>query len=381
MNADVDKAGPPLPRANPLLIGQAAAEARLLEAFRSGRLPHAWLISGPRGVGKATLAYRFARYVLGQGPGGHGLDGQALDDQALGGQGLFGADPPGPAEGLAMPEDSAAFRLIASASHPDLRVLDRGQDESGKPQQSISVEKVRSALGFVHLTPALGGWRLILVDAADDLNRNAANALLKALEEPPRNTLLLLLAHAPGRLLPTIRSRCCHLVLPPLPTDEVTRLLARYAPELSAQEAAGLAHLAEGSVGRALDLASEGGLGLYAELVTLLSGLPGIDFAKLQALAERLGRDRSGAAFRTASDLLLWWLARLARAAALNAPPEEIVAGEGALISRLLAQGNLAQAASLWEKLHRLFGRAEAVNLDRRQVFMAAFQELEALSA
>ena len=381
MNADVDKAGPPLPRANPLLIGQAAAEARLLEAFRSSRLPHAWLISGPRGVGKATLAYRFARYVLGQGPGGHGLDDQAPDDQALGGQGLFGADPPDPAEGLAMSEDSAAFRLIASASHPDLRVLDRGQDESGKTQQSISVEKVRSALGFVHLTPALGGWRLILVDAADDLNRNAANALLKALEEPPRNTLLLLLAHAPGRLLPTIRSRCCHLVLPPLPTDEVTRLLARYAPELSAQEAAGLAHLAEGSVGRALDLASEGGLGLYAELVTLLSGLPGIDFAKLQALAERLGRDRSGAAFRTASDLLLWWLARLARAAALNAPPEEIVAGEGALMSRLLAQGNLAQAASLWEKLHRLFGRAEAVNLDRRQVFMAAFQELEALSA
>ncbi len=375
MTKETAPPGPPLPRANGLLLGQAAAEARLLEAFRSGRLPHAWLISGPRGVGKATLAYRFARFVLGQGREGQGGEGQ----------GLFAADPAGQAEGLtgglAMPEDSEAFRLIASASHPDLRVLERGQDDGGKPQQSISVDKVRASLGFVHLTPALGGWRLILVDAADDLNRNAANALLKALEEPPRNTLLLLLAHAPGRLLPTIRSRCCHLVLPPLATDEVTQLLGRYAPELPARDAAGLAHLAEGSIGRALELASEGGLELYADLVALLAGLPRIDFAKLQALAERLGRDRSGAAFRTASDLLLWWLARLARAAALGRQPEEIVAGEGALLGRLLAQGNLAQAASLWEKLHRLFGRAEAVNLDRRQVFMAAFQELEALAA
>lgn len=360
--------GPPPPRANGLLQGQAAAEARLLEAFRSGRLPHAWLVSGPRGVGKATLAYRFARYVLGQGG-------------RTSAPGLFGAAPDAPETSLAMPEDSEAFRLIASASHPDLRVLERGQDEAGKPQQSISVDKVRTALGFVHLTPALGGWRLILVDAADDLNRNAANALLKALEEPPKNTLLLLLAHAPGRLLPTIRSRCCHLVLPPLPDAEVMQLLGRYAPELSAQEAAGLTQLAEGSIGRALGLASEGGLGLYAELVALLAGLPQIDFAKLKALAERLGRDRSGAAFRTASDLLLWWLARLARAAAQGRQPEEIVAGEGALLGRLLTQGNLAQAASLWEKLHRLFGRAEAVNLDRRQVFMAAFQELEALAA
>ena len=375
MTKETATPGPPLPRANGLLLGQAAAEARLLEAFRSGRLPHAWLISGPRGVGKATLAYRFARFVLGQGREGQGREPGGA------GQGLFAADPAGQAEGLAMPEDSEASRLIASASHPDLRVLERGQDDGGKPQQSISVDKVRASLGFVHLTPALGGWRLILVDAADDLNRNAANALLKALEEPPRNTLLLLLAHAPGRLLPTIRSRCCHLVLPPLATAEVTQLLGRYAPELPARDAAGLAHLAEGSIGRALELASEGGLELYADLVALLAGLPRIDFAKLQALAERLGRDRSGAAFRTASDLLLWWLARLARAAALGRQPEEIVAGEGALLSRLLAQGNLAQAASLWEKLHRLFGRAEAVNLDRRQVFMAAFQELEALAA
>ncbi len=379
MTKDAATPGPPLPRANSLLLGQAAAEARLLEAFRSGRLPHAWLISGPRGVGKATLAYRFARFVLGQGRGGQGREpGDA-------GQGLFAADPASQTDGLtgglAMPEDSEAFRLIASASHPDLRVLERGQDDGGKPQQSISVDKVRASLGFVHLTPALGGWRLILVDAADDLNRNAANALLKALEEPPKNTLLLLLAHAPGRLLPTIRSRCCHLVLPPLPTAEVTQLLGRYAPDLPARDAASLAHLAEGSIGRALELAAEGGLDLYAELVALLAGLPRIDFAKLQALAERLGRDRSGAAFRTASDLLLWWLARLARAAALGRQPEEIVAGEGALLGRLLAQGNLAQAASLWEKLHRLFGRAEAVNLDRRQVFMAAFQELEALAA
>lgn len=358
----------PAPQGNPRLLGQEAAEARLLEAVRSERLPHAWLITGSRGVGKATLAYRFARYLLGGGAA------------AGEGGGLFGELADGPGEGLALSEESEVFRLVASGSHPDLRVLQRGQDDSGKVQQAISVDSVRKALGFVHLTPALGGWRVILVDAADDLNRNAANALLKVLEEPPKNTVFLVLAHAPGRLLPTIRSRCCHLALPPLAEPVLAELLGLYAPDLPAEEQAGLAVLAEGSIGRALELAGEGGLGLYAELVTLLSSLPRVDFSGLQALADRLARDRSGAAFRTASGLLLWWLARTVRAAALGRPPAEIVAGEAALSARLLAGGDLARAAALWEKLHGLFGRAEAVNLDRRQVFMAAFQELEGLA-
>lgn len=363
MSAAAPEAGGRTPRDNSRLLDHTAAEARLLESFRSGRLPHAWLISGPRGVGKATLAYRFARFLLTQDKSGQG-------------GGLFGEAP----QDLAVAEDSEAFRLVASAGHPDLRVLERGADESGKVQQAISVDSVRKALGFVRLTPALGAWRVILVDAADDLNRNAANALLKALEEPPRNTLFLVLAHAPGRLLPTIRSRCCHLALAPLPDETVTALLAEQAPGLPAAEAAALAALAEGSIGRALELAGEGGLELYRDLIALLGSLPRLDFAALQAFADRIARDRSGTAFRTASGLLLWWLARLARASATGRPPAEIVPGEGALLERLGAQGHLARTAGLWEKLHGLFGRAEAVSLDRRQVIMAAFQELRALT-
>ena len=187
----------------PSLLGREAAESALRRLFESGRLPHALLLSGPRGIGKATLAFRFARFVLANGAG-EGSPG-----------GLSGGSEE---SGLAIAPESGTFRRVASGGHADLLTVERAYDPRRRRLRGeIVVEDTREIAAFLRLTPAEGGWRVVIVDGADEMNRNAANALLKILEEPPRRALLLLVAHSPGRLLPTIRSRCRRFPLAPLP--------------------------------------------------------------------------------------------------------------------------------------------------------------------
>ncbi len=359
----------PAPRANARLLGQQAAEAVLLNAYRSGRLPHAWLLTGPRGVGKATLAYRFARFLFAGG-------GEAAEE------GLFGAPPP-PSD-LAVAADRAGLPARRRpAGHPDLRVAGARRQRAHRQAAQRDRRSTRCARRshFLRLTAAEGGWRVIVVDSADEMNRNAANALLKILEEPAPNSLMLLVSHAPGALLATIRSRCCHLALPPLESAVVTGLLDDYAPGLEAAEKVALLQLSEGSIGRALALLEAGGLDLYRALLALLSGLPRLDIAKAQAFAEGLARGSDGRAFATAMELLGWWLARLVREAAAGQLPPAIVPEETGLAERLLARRPLAEWLALWEKLTRLVARTDRVNLDRKQVAMVAFLEFEALTA
>jgi DNA polymerase-3 subunit delta' len=351
------------PRANPLLIGQEEAVARL-EAFRhSGRLPHALLLGGPRGVGKATLAFRFVRTLLAEG--------------VASAPGLFGVSIPSSDRSGAVPD--SVFRRVASGGHPDMITLERSFDEKrGKQREEIVVEDVRGVGNFLRLTPAEGGWRIVVVDAADDLNRNAANALLKVLEEPPRQSLLLLISHVPGRLLPTIRSRCQILALRSLDDRELVSLLRQYRPEIDAEEQEILVKLAEGSIGRALDLAEAGGATLYRELIELLASLPNLDIDAVHELSERLAKADATGDFRTVTDLLGWWLARMVRGAAKGQPPVEIVAGEGAAMQRLLRSADLDQWAALWEKITVLFARADGLALDRKQVVLTAMLEFAA---
>ncbi len=361
--------GPPAPRANPELLGHEAAERTLLRAYRSGRLPHAWLLSGRRGIGKATLAYRFARYLLAEA----GQAGQGPD--------LFGEAAPAP-QSLYLDPADPVFRRVAAGAHPDLRGLEIGTDpRTGRARREIVIGEVREIGHFLRMTSAEGGWRVVVVDPIDSLNRNATNALLKVLEEPPAKALLLLVSHAPGGLLPTIRSRCCHLPVAPLPAVALRGLLDRFAPDQAPDDRAALPQLAEGSIGRALELAEGGGLKLYRELLSVLEGLPRLDIPRLHALGDRLAKASDEAAFRIGTELLTWWLARLIRAGAAQVPPPDAVAGEGALIARLLAARGLAPWLPLWDKFTRLFAQADAANLDRKQVVITAFLELEAATA
>ncbi|HUC61999.1 MAG TPA: DNA polymerase III subunit delta' [Alphaproteobacteria bacterium] len=357
------------PRANPNLYGHEAGEAALLEAFAGGRLPHAWLITGPRGIGKATLAYRFARFVLAQEkPGGSSEPG-----------GLFGA--PAAPKSLALKPDHPVFRRTAAGGHADLLTVERGIDEkTGRKRTEIVVEDARAVADFLHLTPAEGGWRVVVIDGVEDMNRSAANAVLKIVEEPPAQALILLVSHAPGRLLATIRSRCRRLALKPLDEATIRRILGEQIPGLDPGDATALARLAEGSAGRALELAAQGGLDLLREVMGLLETLPRLDGVALHRLAERMGGADGAERFRTVTELVQWWLARLIRVGGTGEGPAggEVVPGESALYARLSAARRLDPWLEVWDKTGALFSRAESVNLERKQVVLNAFLALEA---
>lgn len=349
------------PRHAARLLGQDAAEQTFLQAWRSGRLAHAWLLSGPKGVGKATLAFRIARFVLAHG-----------NESASGG--LF-ADTP---MSLDVSPSHPVFAQVASGGHPDLRVLERGFDEKRNRQRNeIVIDDVRELSEFLSLTPAEGGWRVAVIDGAEDMNRNAENALLKSLEEPPKNTLILLVSAAPGRLLPTIHSRCRHLRLSPLGDPVVAQLLEHHCPEIPDSDRQALVLLGEGSIGRSVDLAEQGGLDLYRRLVELLERLPHLDSVALHGFAEPFIRSEADAAWRTLSDLLCWWLARLIRIGARQRTEPEIVPGESALIARLLRSNSLEQWVAVWEKTQQIFSQTDRVNLDRKQALLTVFLGME----
>jgi DNA polymerase-3 subunit delta' len=355
---------PELPRAAAHLVGHEDAEAVLESAFRSGRLAHAWLISGPRGVGKATLAYRFARFVLANGGGGGAM--------SLG-LGLEG--PPG----LAMAPESDVFRRVAALAHGNLRSLEfEINPETKRMRTEIVVDQVRRLIPFFGLTAAESGWRIAVIDSADDLNASAANALLKILEEPPDKALLLLTANQPGRILATIRSRCRELHLRPLAEAAMSRFLADRMPGQGAEERATLARLAGGSPGRALRLGALDGIELYAEMVGLLAGLPGrLDILTLHRLGDRMARRGQEDAYKILIDFFTSWLARLVRGISTQQSGDEIVAGEGEAMRKLAAARPLDEWIGVWEKVSRFVARADEVNLDRKQVVLYVFSAVD----
>ena len=360
----------PEPRDNMYFTGHDLAERMFLNAWASGRLAHAWLICGPRGIGKATLAYRMARFALSQ------------KDTAADGPGLFDDAAAPETSSLQMSREHPVFKRVASLGHGDFRVIERAWADSKmtKRKTSITVNDVRGIGQFLRLTPAEGGWRVVIIDAADEMNHNAENAVLKVLEEPPARALIFLVSHNPARLLPTIRSRCRRLDLGPLETDTVKTLLGRYRPDIVAKDAGPLAVLAEGSIGRAIELADNGGLGLFRSLIGVLSTLPRMDVGLAHALSDTALK---GEGFRTLADLLTWWLARMVSLTARDdwAHVKEIVPGEHAIADRLCAAAGLEQWVEVWEKVARLFERADAVHLDKKRTVLNALLAIEQRAA
>lgn len=328
------------------LVGHRAARQTFAQAWQTGRVPHAWLISGPAGIGKATLAWRFARLAL----AGTGAQSHTDDIET---------DPEHP-----------DVRRVIAGGHPDCRLIRRSVTKRSpyRFRTEISVEDIREAGSFLHHTAAMSEWRCMIVDAADEMNTNAQNALLKVLEEPPPRTLILLLAHAPSRLLPTIRSRCRALVLQPLSKAEVSQVLTQQMDsDLTADEMAIIADISGGSPGRAMDLAQAGGFELYQELTQLVETLPNVDTERLHATSDRFAGATGEAGYRTFFEILNWWLLRRIRGNATSAQ-----AGTPT------APGGLEPWLKAWENISELTSRADSVNLDRKQVVLNTFFELSA---
>lgn len=324
------------PRRRFSLYGHEAAEEKLFRAHQSGKLHHAWLLSGPQGIGKATLAYRFARFLM-------------KPNQS----------------NLHMDESASVARNIAAGAHPDLLVIERAFDPKSKAKGSkikteIAVANAREATSFFAHTAGAGGWRVAIVDSADELNTESANALLKIIEEPPARSVFLLVSHRPGSLLRTIRSRCIHLALSPLSTENTLRVLRELPPvaKTSAEDLRLAAELSHGSPGRALDLVGSKGAATFAKF----EANPKLSPARCVELgATFAGREMAGD-FEIFCDLLVGWTAQKARNAG--------IAGGG----QAMAKAHDEIVASLRQ--------ADALNLDRRQTAVDALLLLdEALKA
>jgi DNA polymerase III subunit delta' len=324
----------PHPRETSVLFGHAAAEATLFGAYRSGRIPHAFLIVGPQGIGKATLAYRMARFVMAH------------------------PDPAAPevrnAVSLAVDDNDPVARRIAAQGQPDLLVIERVLNDKGVLHKLIRVEDVRETVPFFGSTAREGGWRIAIVDAVDELNASGANALLKVLEEPPERALLLLISHSASRVLPTIRSRCRILPLRPLEQADLSAAIAAATgrdaddPEIAAATAA-----ADGSVARALSMLNGDALGLRQNATAMLDRLPATDTKALHALGEAIaGTDAAPltAFLDTVND---WLSARLDR-----------------------EQGGIAQLnrlAEASERINEAVREAETYNLERKPLVFSVF--------
>jgi DNA polymerase-3 subunit delta' len=323
------------PRGNSILAGHEQAAASLGAAARSGRLHHAWLFCGPPGIGKATLAYRFARWLL-------------------------AGQPPG-AEPLHVAETDPVFRRVAAGSHPDLMVLEP-QAEPGK-RRIIKVDEAREARAFLNLTAAEGGWRVVIMDEVEAMEAASANTILKTLEEPPPRTVLLLITASPGRLLPTIRSRCRRLDLFALEDAAMERLLGEWLPDLPRLDRMELIRLAEGSPGRALELAQGEGVELARLADATLQDLPrGL---AAHALADRIAGREAALAFPAFFNLLLRGLSQAVRAAARGEPA-----------APWLGQRPLAEWVEAAEAVAKLVQETERLSLDRRQAVLVAMDSL-----
>jgi DNA polymerase-3 subunit delta' len=324
----------PHPRETFDLVGHAEAERALLDAYTANRLPHALLIGGERGIGKATLAWRLARFLLAN-----------PDPTAVRTARNLHVDPGHP-----------AARQVAALSQPDLFLLRREwNDKTRRHFSEIRVDDVRQAMQiFQH---ASQGYRICIVDCADELNRSAANALLKLVEEPPPRSLFLIVAHRPALVLPTLRSRCQTLLLRPLSSDEVFAVLERLGEE-DATACRGAAERAQGSVATALRLLADGGLELDRLVTRLLENLPDVDWRAVHALADQVaGRDNEAAFERLMVSIVAWIDARL-----------HSEAGRGA--------GRLAPLAEVWEKAAEAAREAEVLNLDKRPLILSIFADL-----
>lgn len=335
------------PRTNTKLFGHEETESMLLRDLESGKLPHGVILSGARGAGKATLAYRFARTLL------SGRTDMELSTE----------DP--------------IFRRIAAGSHTDLLVIELLYDPKKDEYASeISIEQSRTIAQNLSLTPAEGQWRVVIIDSANALNTKSANAILKILEEPPPQTILMLIAHNVGGLLPTIRSRCRVIPLKPLSQKNFAKCLHHIAPEISGEEITALGIISDYSPGIALELKEQGAIELYYEILDLLCSASELDNQRIYRFCEQIGSGKKAHGnWQLFSHIVLCIMERVAKKSA-GAEITKISAGEEGALSKLSTMYSSATWATKWQEVLSQFLLAERSHLDYKQVALAFFHSL-----
>jgi len=337
---------PITPITNPMLFGHEESLDGLWQQYQQGKLAHGWLISGPQGIGKATLAYKFARALL--------ADEGTLD----------------------ISDSHPVFKRMVSHAHTDFRVIEPEYDEKKEEfAREISVDQAREIAEFLSLTPGEGKWRVVIVDSIDQLNPNAANAILKILEEPPSQAILMLISHNPGKLLPTIRSRCRQLRLQPLEQKTFARVLRNVAPEVDSGAMGALSELSDHSPGVATQLYAQGAPELYRTLLELVESLPQIPHKKLHSFADQLGTGAVHSQWILFSRIMLALIARITKQAG-GVALAEITEGEGEVLRRLAAIHPPAVWAARWQQSQEQFLLAAARHLDYKQVIITYFHSL-----
>lgn len=332
------------PRNNPYLIGHGQAEQDFLQAWKNNSLHNSWLISGIEGIGKATLAYKMARFIL-------SADYQKKDSY----------------NNLDISPDASVFKLISNNSHADMKIIERdytdtdrkkiikaikdgeklSNDEMSGLKKSafIRVDDVRTINDFLSRRSSNDGWRVVVIDSIDDMNIASANAVLKILEEPPYKTLLLLISHNPNQLLPTIKSRCAKLLLKPLQDNEVASLLRRYRPNLTSAEVKGTVAIASGSIGKALNYVDNDALKWYDNLCKLINS--GSKFSISEMLSFCGDASANEENYNLSQELILKFLS------------------ENVKISP-----NVVELADCWDNAIKVFSETSSLNLDKKQALM-----------
>ncbi len=339
-----------LPRDNHYLLGHEDAEKFLLEAWKNNSLHNSWLFSGIEGIGKSTLAYKFARFLL-------SADYLRRTEYAS----------------LDVAPDNPVCRLISNNAHPDLKIIERDYTDTDrrkimkalkdgtqlsteemqglKRSAFIRVDDVRTINEFLSKRSSQDGWRIVIVDSIDDMNNASANAILKILEEPPHKTLMLLISHNPNRLLPTIKSRCAKLLLKPLKDNHTASLLRRYRPELSEDTIKGLVSICSGSIGKALSYVDNDALGQYEKLKNIVTAGNNFKLSELLSFCDNAIADEES--FELAKSLIL------------------------KLIHQLIREvNNVKNFAQTWEDSIKIFSETEGLNLDKKQALITIITNL-----
>ena len=351
------------PESMPFCLGHAEQEKQFLDLFKQNAMPHAMIFSGPKGVGKSVMAFRLARFLFKYGKQDDNQDGLFGGDEELGRN----------YEALDIPENDPVFARVTSGGYADFLYLKRHFDTTkGKMDAALKVEAIRTIEPFLRKTSSDGGWRVVIVDDADTMNRNAQNAILKILEEPPQKTLIILITHRPGMLIPTIRSRSRVIDFKPLSQDIISELLNRQGYALSIDERETLYALSDGSFGQVQHIAEQGGLEILPTILNTLDQYPNWNWEAIHKQAASLAPAAQDQDYRMFAELLQWIFRQILFVKAR---------GQGELPACLQREGiqriseslTLEQLINVTDNLKAHFERVDFSNLNRHDAVRGSF--------